>query len=69
MEKVRTCKGMISKLIPPLGGLTGLVMAIGCIIDGVVGTLQLVPISINMKLGSLYLKSRKAVQYACSSSL
>jgi hypothetical protein len=27
--KVWTCKGMISKLVPPLSGLIGLVMAIG----------------------------------------
>jgi hypothetical protein len=50
---------MISKLIPPSSGLTGLV--IGCTIDGVVGTLLLVPISIDMKLGDLYLNVRRAI--------
>jgi hypothetical protein len=43
MEKVRIGKGMIYKLIPPLSGLTGLVMAIRYTIDGIVGTLQLIP--------------------------
>jgi hypothetical protein len=61
MEKVRIGKGMISKLIPPFNGLIGLVMAIGCTIDGFARTLQLAPISINTKLGSLYLKSGKVV--------
>jgi hypothetical protein len=50
---------MISKLIPPSSGLTGLV--IGCTIDGVVGTLLLVPISTYTKLGGLYLKLGKTV--------
>jgi hypothetical protein len=44
---------MIPKLISPLSGLTGLVMAIGYTIDGIVGALLLVPISIDMKLGGL----------------
>jgi hypothetical protein len=59
---------MMPKLVPPLSGLSGLVMAIGCTTNGVVGTMLLVLISTNTKLGSSYLKSRKVVQYACSSS-
>jgi hypothetical protein len=54
---------MIFKPIPRISGLIGLVVAISCTIDGVVGVL-LVPISTNMKLGGLYLKSRKVVRYA-----
>jgi hypothetical protein len=50
---------MISKLVPPLNGLTSLV--IGCTTNGVVGTLLLVPISINTKFGGLYLKSWKTI--------
>jgi hypothetical protein len=46
MEKIQTSKGMISKLIPPFSGLTSLVMAIGCTIDGIAETLQLIPISL-----------------------
>jgi hypothetical protein len=45
-----------------------LVMATSCTIDGVVGTLQLVPISTNMKLRGSYLKLGKVVWYVCSSS-
>ncbi len=60
---------MISKLVPPLNGLIGLVMATSCTIDGVVGTLLLVLISAYMKLGGLYLKSSKVVWYVCNSSL
>ncbi len=41
---------MISKPIPPLNGLNGLVMAIGCTTDGVAGILLLVPISTYTKL-------------------
>jgi hypothetical protein len=59
---------MISKLVPPLNGLIGLVMATRCTIDGVVGVLLLVPISTHTKLGGSYLKSRKAIQYICSFS-
>jgi hypothetical protein len=39
---------MIFKHVPPLSGLTGLVTS--CTIDGVAGTLLLVPISTNTKL-------------------
>lgn len=43
---------MISKHVPPLSGLSGLVVAISCIIDGVVASvLLLVSISIYTKLG------------------
>ncbi len=59
MEKVWTSKGMISKCIPPLSGLIGLVMTIGCMTNGDVGTLLLVPISTNTKLGGSYLKLGK----------
>jgi hypothetical protein len=52
---------MISKLVPPLNGLTSLVIATCSTIDGVVGTLLLVPISTNMKLEGLYLKLGKTV--------
>jgi hypothetical protein len=43
-------------------------MATNFTIDGVVGTLPLVPISIDTKLGGSYLKLGKAFQYACSSN-
>ncbi len=59
---------MISKPIPPLNGLNGLVMAIGCTTDGVAGILLLVPISTYTKLWGSYLKSRKVVWYTCSSN-
>ncbi len=59
--KVWTCKNMILKPIPPLSGLIGLVMAIGYTTNGVVGTLILDPISIDTKLGGLYLKLGKAI--------
>jgi len=59
---------MISKLVPPLNGLTSLVMVISCTIDGVIRTLLLVLISIDTKLRSSYLKLGEAVWYACSSS-
>jgi len=52
---------MISKPIPPLSGLTSLVMATGCTKDGVVVTLLLIPISTNTKPRGSYLKSGKAV--------
>jgi hypothetical protein len=51
---------MISKHVPPLSGLTSLV--IGCTIDGVIGTLLLILISIDTKLKGSYLKWRKVVQ-------
>ncbi len=54
---------MIFKPIPPISGLISLVVAISCTIDGV-ASVMLVPISTNMKLGGLYLKSRKVVRYA-----
>jgi hypothetical protein len=41
-------------------------MATGYTTNGVIGTLLLVLISIHIKLTSLYLKSRKVVQYACN---
>ncbi len=50
---------MNSKLVPPFSGLIGLV--IGCTIDGIAGILLLVPISKDMKLGGLCLKSLKTV--------
>jgi hypothetical protein len=50
---------MISKLVPPLGGLTNLVTSYT--IDGVVGTRLLVPISTNTKLDGSYLKLGKTV--------
>jgi hypothetical protein len=50
---------MTSKLIPPLSGLTGLV--IGCTINAIARTLLLVQISTYTKLGGLYLKLGKAV--------
>jgi hypothetical protein len=59
---------MISKLVPPLSGITGLIMATCCTINGVASVLLLVPISKNTKLGGSYLKSRKVVQYAYNSN-
>jgi hypothetical protein len=50
---------MISKLVPPLSGLIDLV--IGYTIDGIAGTLLLVPISIDTKFDGSYLKSGKAI--------
>jgi hypothetical protein len=50
---------MISKHVPPLSGVIGLVATTSCTLVSVAGVLLLVPISTNMKLGSLYLKSRK----------
>jgi hypothetical protein len=47
---------MILKKFPPLNGLIGLVMPIGCTIDDIVGILLLVPISTYTKLGGSYLK-------------
>ncbi len=52
--KVWTSKGMISKLVPPLCGLTSLITCYT--IDGVAGILLLVPISIDTKLNGSYLK-------------
>ncbi len=57
--KVWIGKNMISKLVPPLGGLTNLVTSYT--IDGVVGTRLLVPISTNTKLDGSYLKLGKTV--------
>jgi hypothetical protein len=62
------CKGMISKHVPPLNGLTNLIVATCYTINGVDGALLLVLISTYTKLRGLYLKSRKIIQYACSSS-
>jgi hypothetical protein len=59
---------MISKLVPPLNGLIGLVGATSCITYGVVGALLLVLISTYTKLGGSYLKSGKVVQYTHSSN-
>jgi hypothetical protein len=50
---------MISKHVPLLSGLTGLI--IGCTINDVTGILLLVPISTDTILGGLYLKLRKIV--------
>jgi hypothetical protein len=50
---------MISKLVTPLSGLIGLIR--GSTVDGVAGTLLLVPISTNTKLNGLYLKLGKIV--------
>ncbi len=57
--KVWIGEGMSSKHVPPLSGLAGLVT--NYTIDGIVEILLLVPISIDMKLGGSYLKSRKIV--------
>jgi len=51
---------MISKHVPPLSGLTGLITS--CTTYGVVRTLLLVPISTYTKFKGSYLKSRKAIQ-------
>ncbi len=56
--KIWTCKGMISKLVPPLSGLTSLITSNTY---GVDRTLLLVPIFINTKLGGSYLKLGKAI--------
>jgi hypothetical protein len=61
MVKVSTSKGMISKLIPPLNGLTDLVMVRGYTTDGVAGALPLVPISTNMKLWVFEIKESSSV--------
>jgi hypothetical protein len=50
---------MISKVIPPLSGLIGLI--INYTTNGIAKTLLLVPMSTNTKLGGLYLKSWKTV--------
>jgi hypothetical protein len=50
---------MISKPIPTINGLIGLITSYTT--DGVAGTLLLVPISTYTKLGNLYLKSKKIV--------
>ncbi len=52
---------MIFKLVTPFSGLTSLVMAIGCTIDGVDMTLLLVLFFVDTKLGVSDLKSRKMV--------
>jgi hypothetical protein len=44
------------------------VMATSCTTNGIVGTLILVPISIDMKLEGLYLKLGKTIRYACNSN-
>jgi len=51
---------MIFKHVPPLNGLTSLVMAIGCTIDGVTKTFLLVPISTYMKLGGFVFEIRRS---------
>jgi hypothetical protein len=50
---------MISKHVPPLSGLTSLIISYTT--NGTVGTLLLVPISTDTKLEGSYLKSRKAI--------
>jgi len=57
--KVQTSKGMISKHVPPFNGLTRLVTYYTTY--GVIGTLLLVPISIDTKLEGSYLKSGKMI--------
>jgi len=57
--KFWTGKGMISKHVPPLNGLIGLVTSYTT--NGITATLLLVPISTNTKLGGLYLKSNKTI--------
>jgi hypothetical protein len=47
---------MISKLVPPLSKLTGLVMATSFTINDVASVLLFVPISKDTKLGGSYLK-------------
>jgi hypothetical protein len=59
---------MISKLVPLLNGLTSLITTIDCILVDVAGVLLLILISTNMKLKGSYLKSRKVIRYAYSSS-
>ncbi len=54
---------MIFKPAPPFSGLINLVMVISCTTYGVFGVLLLVPISTYTKLGGLYLKSSKTIQY------
>jgi hypothetical protein len=49
--KVWTCKGIISKHVPPLSGLIGLITSYT--IDGIVGTLLVVPISTYTKFEGL----------------
>jgi len=61
MVKVWTCKDMISKHVPPLSGLTSLITTTCCTTVGVASVVLLVLISTYMKLGGLYLKSRKAI--------
>ncbi len=50
---------MISKRVPPLSGLTNLIMAIGGTKDGVTWSLLLVIIFIDKKLGGSYLKGKQ----------
>ncbi len=52
-------KGIISKYVPPFGGLIGFVTR--CTIDDIVGILLLVPISTYIKFEGSYLKSKKVV--------
>jgi hypothetical protein len=61
---------MLFKHVPPLSGLTsGLTSLLtSCTKNGIAGTLLLILISIDKKLGGLYLKLGKIVWYACSSS-
>ncbi len=47
-------KGTILKLVPPLSGLTHLVMATSCTAYGIAKTLFLVPISTYTKLGGVH---------------
>jgi len=61
-------KSMISKLFPPLSGLTSLVLVIGYTTNGIARTLLLVIISIDTKFGGSYLKLAKAVRQVCNSS-
>jgi hypothetical protein len=51
---------MILKLVPPLSGLTHLVMATGCTAYGIARIVFLVPISTYTKLGGFILEIRKS---------
>jgi hypothetical protein len=66
MVKVWRCMGMIFEHVPPLSGLTSLVMTTSCNTNGVGRALLLVPIFTDTKLRGLYLKIRKSVQYVCA---
>jgi hypothetical protein len=66
-KKIWTSKGMIYKLVRPLSGLIGLMVATSCTIYGVVGVLLPIPISTYTKLGDSYRKLGKTIWYAYNS--